>query len=80
MTGTVIARQHSPGARIGPLPVVNLVVLEIGFALGLALLAVDVALWWAALVVVLITAPLALGRWRGRWLVRWIQLAACYLA
>ncbi len=79
MTGTVIARQHSPGARVGPLPVVNLVVLEIGLALGLALLAVDVALWWAALLVVLITAPLALGRWRGRWLVLWIQLTASYL-
>jgi type VII secretion protein EccE len=80
MTGTVIARQHPPGAHVGPLPVVNLVALEIGCAIGLVLLAVNAALWWAALVVVLITAPLALMRWRGRWLVLWIQLAACYLA
>ncbi|MGH3935811.1 MAG: type VII secretion protein EccE [Pseudonocardiaceae bacterium] len=80
MTGTVIARQHSSGARVGPLPVVNLVVLEIGLALGLVLLAVDGSLWWAALLILLVTAPLALGRWRGRWLVLWIQLTASYLA
>ncbi|MGH3902377.1 MAG: type VII secretion protein EccE [Pseudonocardiaceae bacterium] len=59
---------------------VNLVLLEIGLAIGLALLAVDTALWWAALGMLLIAAPLALGRWRGRWLVLWVQLTARYLA
>ncbi|MGH3786819.1 MAG: type VII secretion protein EccE [Pseudonocardiaceae bacterium] len=59
---------------------VNLVVLEIGLALGLALLAADTALWWAALGVLLTTVPLGLVRWRGRWLVRWVQLAVGYLA
>jgi type VII secretion protein EccE len=58
---------------------INVVALEIGLALGLALFAVDTALWWAALAVLLITAPLALGRWRGRWLVLWAQLTARYL-
>ncbi|MDQ4011717.1 MAG: type VII secretion protein EccE [Actinomycetota bacterium] len=58
---------------------INVVVLEIGFALGLALFAVDTALWWAALAVLLVTTPLALGRWRGRWLVLWAQLSARYL-
>ncbi|MDQ2880511.1 MAG: type VII secretion protein EccE [Actinomycetota bacterium] len=58
---------------------VNLVVLEAGPALGLALLAVDTALWWAALVVLLVSAPLALGRWHRRWLVQWIQVTAGYL-
>ncbi|MGH3964347.1 MAG: type VII secretion protein EccE [Pseudonocardiaceae bacterium] len=84
MTGalpaTVTARRRSTGSCLGPLPVVNLVLLEIGLAIGLALLAVDTALWWAALGVLLVAAPLALGRWRGRWLVRWIQLTAHYLA
>ena len=83
MTGalpaTVTARRRSTGSCLGPLPVINLVVLEIGLALGLALLAVDTALWWAALGVLLVAAPLALGRWRGRWLVLWFQLTARYL-
>ncbi|MBV9160145.1 MAG: type VII secretion protein EccE [Pseudonocardiales bacterium] len=76
---TVAARLRSTGFRLGPLPVVNLVVLEIGFALGLMLLAMDTALWWAALGVLLIAVPLALGRWHGHWLVRWVQFTACYL-
>lgn len=84
MTGalpaTVTARRRSTGSRLGPLPVVNLVLLEIGLAIGLALLAADTALWWAALVTLLVAAPLALGRWRGRWLVRWVQLTVRYLA
>ncbi|PZS33597.1 MAG: type VII secretion protein EccE [Pseudonocardiales bacterium] len=73
------ARLRSTGSRLGPLPVVNLVVLEIGLSLGLALLAVDTALWWAALVMLLVAVPLALGRWHDRWLVQWIQVTAGYL-
>jgi type VII secretion protein EccE len=75
----VRARLHEPGARLGPLPVSNVVILEIGLALSLALLAVHAALWGAALLVALITVPLALGRWHGLWLVRWIQLTSRYL-
>jgi type VII secretion protein EccE len=73
------ARLRSTGSRLGPLPVVNLVVFEIGLALGLALLAVDTALWWAALVMLLVAVPLALGRWHDRWLVQWIGVTAGYL-
>jgi type VII secretion protein EccE len=75
----VSARSRSTGARLGPLPVVNLVVLEVGLALGLALLAVDTALWWVALMLLLVTVPLALGRWHGRWLVQWAQVTVGYL-
>jgi type VII secretion protein EccE len=76
----VAARRRATGARVGPLPIVNLVVLEGGLALGLALLAPrTTALGWAALVLLLITVPLALGRWHGHWLVRWVQLTARYL-
>ncbi|MGH3915420.1 MAG: type VII secretion protein EccE [Pseudonocardiaceae bacterium] len=64
---------------MGPLPVVNLVVLQVGLAIGLVLLGIDTALWWVAAIVMLITTPLALARWRGRWLVLWIQLLARYL-
>lgn len=76
---TVRARPRSSGSRLGSLPVANLVVLEIGLALGLALFALDTALWWAALLLPLVAGPLALGRWQGRWLVRWLQLATRYL-
>jgi type VII secretion protein EccE len=76
---SVSARSRSTGSRLGPLPVVNLVVLEVGLALGLALLAVDTALWWAALMLLLVAVPLALGRWRGHWLVQWAQVAVGYL-
>ena len=72
------ARPRSTGSRVGPLPVVNVVVLEVG--LGLALLAVNTAPRWAALGVMLIAAPLALVRWHGRWLLRWVQLSTGYLA
>jgi type VII secretion protein EccE len=69
-------RPRWSGSRVGPLPVVNLVVLEGGLALALALFAVHAALCWAVL---LITVPLALGRWQGYWLVRWVQLSTRYL-
>ena len=74
-SATVSARAHSADSRVGPLPIVNVVVLEAG--LGLALLTP----YPAALrgMVLLIAAPLALGRWRGRWLLRWVPLAARYL-
>ena len=72
-------RLRSRGSRLGPLPVVNLVVLEIGLALGLALVALDTALWWAAVFLLLVAVPLAFGRWHGRWMVRWLALAARYL-
>lgn len=73
------ARLRGPGAHLGPLPVGNLVVLEIGLALGLSLLAVDAGLWGAALIVALITVPLAFGHWHGRTVLRWIQLCGHYL-
>lgn len=64
------------GSRLGPLPVVNLVVLEAGLALGGTLLHRHAALGCAAL---LIAVPLTLGRWHGRWLLEWVQLTAGYL-
>jgi type VII secretion protein EccE len=73
------ARLRSTGSRLGPLPMVNLVVFEIGLAVGLALLAVTTALWWAALVMLLVAVPLALGRRHDRWLVQWIGVTAGYL-
>lgn len=73
------ARLRSAGRHLGPLPVVNLVVLEIGLALGLVLIVANPARWWAALPILLVAVPLGLGRWQGLWLMRWVQLKACYL-
>lgn len=73
------ARRRPTGSRLGPLPVLNLVVLEIGIGIGLALLTVSTALWWAALGILLLAASLAFLRWRGRWLVLWLQLVTRYL-
>ena len=75
----VSARLRSTNSRLGPLPVVNLVALEAGLALSLAPLAIDTALWWAALALLLVATPLALGRWHGRWLLQWIQVTVGYL-
>ncbi|HEY3895132.1 MAG TPA: type VII secretion protein EccE [Pseudonocardiaceae bacterium] len=69
----------SAGRRLGPLPVINLVVLEIGLALGLVLIAASPARWWVALPILLIAVPLGLGRWQRLWLARWVQLKAHYL-
>ncbi|MGH3854856.1 MAG: type VII secretion protein EccE [Pseudonocardiaceae bacterium] len=70
----VSARARSAGSRVGPLPMVNMVVLEAGLAA--ALLARNAVVWCA---VALIALPLALGRWRGRWVLRWVQLIVGYL-
>ncbi|MDQ1532127.1 MAG: hypothetical protein QOE37_2252, partial [Microbacteriaceae bacterium] len=75
----VTARLRSSGLRLGPLPVINVVVWEIELALGLALVTFDPGLWGLALVLLLIAAPLALGRWHDQWLVRWAQLGTRYL-
>ena len=78
-TRRIRARLREPGAHLGRLPVTNLVVLEIGLALSLMLLAIHPSLGGAALLVALIAVPLAVGRWRGRWTVGWIQLGGRYL-
>ncbi|HET9118216.1 MAG TPA: type VII secretion protein EccE [Pseudonocardiaceae bacterium] len=76
---TVSARLRSSGSHLGPLPVINLVVLEVGLALGLALGSFDAGMRVPALILLLITVTVALGRWHGQWLVRWVQLGIRYL-
>jgi len=73
------ARRRAVGASLGALPVVNLVVLELGLAVGLVLIAVDLALWPVSAGVVLAALVVALLRWHGRWLTQWIALTARYL-
>lgn len=73
------ARRRAIGASLGALPVTNLVVLELGVAAGLVLLAIDRALPLVALGFVLGALLVALIRWRGQWLTQWIALTLRYL-
>lgn len=73
------ARRRTVGASLGALPVSNLVVVEVGLAVGLAMLAVDASLLWASVAAVALALLVALVRWRGRWLTQWTWLTARYL-
>ncbi|GAA1333977.1 type VII secretion protein EccE [Saccharothrix algeriensis] len=79
------ARRRATGAGFGSLPVANLVVLEVGVAIGLVLLAIGAtgdgiapALAYTAGGIVLVSLVLAFTRSRGRWLTQWIGLVARY--
>ena len=61
------------------MPVSNLVVLEIGAAIGLVLLAIDLDLLPYAIAVASVALVVSLARWRGRWLTQWISLTTRYL-
>ncbi len=74
------ARRRTSGASLGALPVSNVVVLEIAFAIGLVLLAIEnsmVTLYVAA-AITLIGLLVAAIRWRGRWFTQWIKLTLQY--
>ncbi|QUQ70666.1 type VII secretion protein EccE [Kutzneria sp. CA-103260] len=73
------ARRRKAGASIGGLPVANLVVLEIGVAVGLGLLAVDTSLLPVAGGIVGVALILMFIRWSGRWFTQWVGLTLRYL-
>src|SRR6187402_2725144 len=66
------ARRRAAGASLGALPVANLVVLEVGIAIGLVLLAIDIGLLYVAGGIAFVALVLAFARRRGRWLTQWI--------
>lgn len=74
----VSARRRTNGASLGALPVANLVVLEIGVAIGLVLLAIDLELKYVAIGVAVVALAIAFTRWRGRWFTQWVGLTARY--
>lgn len=73
------ARRRTVGASLGALPVSNLVVLELGLAVGLVILAVDETLLWVSATVLVVALVIALTRWHGRWLTQWTTLTVQYL-
>src|SRR5690349_7991338 len=73
------ARRRTSGASLGALPVTNLVVLEVGVAIGLVLLAVDLEkLKYVAIGVAAVALLVAFIRWHGRWFTQWIGLTTRY--
>lgn len=71
-------RRRTLGASIGPLPVTNLVVLEIGLAIGLILIAVNESLLYVAIGILVVALVIAFLRWRGQWFTQWAGLTARY--
>jgi type VII secretion protein EccE len=75
-------RYRRSGATFGPFPVVNLVVFEVGVAVGLVLIALggsDPTLYIGADVAVL-ALVVALLRIERRWLTQWVGLTVRYAA
>ncbi len=76
----ITARRRTIGASLGALPVANLVVIEVGVAVGLILLAINIhMLLYVAAGVVVIALLIALLRWSGRWFTQWVRLTLRYM-
>src|SRR6266516_3378680 len=74
----ISARRRTIGASFGALPVSNLVVLEVGVAVGLILLAINLNLKWVALGIAVVALLIAAIRWHGRWFTQWVGLTMRY--
>jgi type VII secretion protein EccE len=74
----ISARRRATGASLGALPVSNLVVLEVGVAIGLVLLAIDLELKYVAIGIAGVALIVAFLRWNGRWFTQWIGLTIRY--
>jgi type VII secretion protein EccE len=56
----------------------NLVVLEVGFAIGLVLLAINSSLKYVGIGVVVVALFIAFLRWGGKWFTQWVGLTTRY--
>ncbi|RSM67221.1 type VII secretion protein EccE [Amycolatopsis sp. WAC 01376] len=72
-------RRRTGGINLGPLPVANLVVLELGLAIGLVLLAINMKLKYVAIGVLGVAIIIAFLRWGGRWFTQWAGLTMRYM-
>lgn len=75
----VKARRRAVGAALGGLPVANLVVIEVGLAIGLFVLAFDLSLVYVSIGVLAAAVVIAFLYWRGRWFTQWVGLTLRYL-
>ncbi len=69
------AHRRPSGPSLGPVPLAGVVVVEVGLAGAVALVALDRGLLPAAGIVLSLALLVGLLRIRGRWLVAWIGLA-----
>lgn len=60
------------------MPVTNLVVLEVGLAIGLILLAINTSLKYVGIGVLGVALVIAVLRWRGKWFTQWVGLTTRY--
>ncbi|WP_007023292.1 type VII secretion protein EccE [Saccharomonospora iraqiensis] len=65
-------------ASFGLFPVANIVVLELGFAVGLVLVAINDGLLYPAIGVTAVALVLAFLRWKGQWFTQWAGLTVRY--
>jgi type VII secretion protein EccE len=72
------ARRRRLGASLGPLPVGNVIVLEIGLAIGLVLLTINKSLLYVGAGVLVVALIIAILRWRGKWFTQWVGLTLRY--
>lgn len=64
--------------RLGPLPVGNVVVLEVGLAIGLVLLTISKSLLYVGAGVLVVALIISILRWRGQWFTQWAGLTMRY--
>lgn len=72
------ARRRTLGASLGSLPVANIVVVEVGLAIGLIITLVNHLLWPVAVGVAAVALLSAVLRRRGRWFTQWFGLVLEY--
>lgn len=72
------ARRRTIGASLGAMPVANIVVIEVGLAIGLILVWLNELLWPVGAGVAGLALIIALLRRRGRWFTQWFGLVLQY--
>ena len=72
------ARRRTLGASLGSLPVANIVVVEVGLAIGLAVTLLNRRLWPVGVGVAAVALLAAVLRRRGRWFTQWFGLVLEY--
>lgn len=72
------ARRRAVGATLGAIPVANIVVIEVGLAIGLILVVINKLLLPVAVGIAALALVIALLRRSGRWITRWLGLVFEY--
>lgn len=72
------ARRRTSGASLGAIPVANIILIEVGLAIGLGLAIFDPNLWPVGAGIAGFALIIALLRRRGRWFTQWFGLVLEY--